>query len=96
MLLHVVRETDTGIVVRGAKFETAAAYSNQAFVKPTIANWGDALVKFRYTEPTDDLKAAAAVQRDPEIKPYKEFCGLLGLEKDAAGERLATLDAPDP
>ncbi|MEM7535711.1 MAG: 4-hydroxyphenylacetate 3-hydroxylase family protein [Chloroflexota bacterium] len=42
MLLHVVKETDRGIVVRGAKFETAAAYSNQAFVKPTIANWGDA------------------------------------------------------
>ena len=42
MLLHVVRETDEGIVVRGAKYETAAAYSNQAFVKPTIANWGDA------------------------------------------------------
>jgi len=42
MLLHVVRETDAGIIVRGAKFETAAAYSNQAFVKPTIANWGDA------------------------------------------------------
>jgi len=41
MLLHVVRETDGGIVVRGAKFETAAAYANQAFVKPTIANWGD-------------------------------------------------------
>ncbi|WP_020673214.1 4-hydroxyphenylacetate 3-hydroxylase family protein [Amycolatopsis nigrescens] len=42
MLLHVVRETDTGIVVRGAKYETAAAYANQAFTKPTIANWGDA------------------------------------------------------
>jgi 4-hydroxyphenylacetate 3-monooxygenase len=28
-------------VVRGAKYETAAAYANQAFVKPTIANWGD-------------------------------------------------------
>jgi len=40
MLLHVVRETDNGIVVRGAKYETAAAYSNQAFTKPTIANWG--------------------------------------------------------
>jgi 4-hydroxyphenylacetate 3-monooxygenase len=40
MLLHVVRETDNGIVVRGAKFETAAAYANQAFTKPTIANWG--------------------------------------------------------
>src|SRR5579884_455896 len=41
VLLHVVRETDRGIVVRGAKFETAAAYANQAFVKPTIANWGE-------------------------------------------------------
>ena len=40
MLLHVVRETDAGIVVRGAKYETAAAYANQAFTKPTNANWG--------------------------------------------------------
>lgn len=40
MLLHVVKETDKGIVVRGAKFETAAPYANQAFTKPTIANWG--------------------------------------------------------
>jgi 4-hydroxyphenylacetate 3-monooxygenase len=42
MLLHVVRETDAGLIVRGAKYETAAAYANQAFTKPTIANWGDA------------------------------------------------------
>src|ERR1700681_3828778 len=41
MLLHVVKETDAGIVVCGAKFETAAAYANQAFTKPTIANWGN-------------------------------------------------------
>lgn len=41
MLLHVVKETDQGIIVRGAKYETASAYANQAFVKPTIANWGD-------------------------------------------------------
>jgi 4-hydroxyphenylacetate 3-monooxygenase len=41
MLLHVVKETDAGIIVRGAKYETAAAYANQAFTKPTIANWGD-------------------------------------------------------
>lgn len=40
MLLHVVKETDAGIVVRGAKYETAATYANQAFTKPTIANWG--------------------------------------------------------
>ncbi|SEE30560.1 4-hydroxyphenylacetate 3-monooxygenase [Rhizobiales bacterium GAS191] len=41
MLLHMVKETDAGIIVRGAKYETAAAYANQAFTKPTIANWGD-------------------------------------------------------
>jgi 4-hydroxyphenylacetate 3-monooxygenase len=41
MLLHVVKETSAGIVVRGAKYETAAAYANQAFTKPTIANWGN-------------------------------------------------------
>ncbi|MCA0433543.1 MAG: 4-hydroxyphenylacetate 3-hydroxylase family protein [Proteobacteria bacterium] len=41
MLVHVVKETDQGIIIRGAKYETAAAYSNQAFLKPTIANWGD-------------------------------------------------------
>ena len=41
MLLHVVKETAAGIVVRGAKYETAAAYANQAFTKPTIANWGN-------------------------------------------------------
>jgi 4-hydroxyphenylacetate 3-monooxygenase len=41
MLLHVVGETDAGIIVRGAKYETAAAYANQAFTKPTIANWGN-------------------------------------------------------
>src|ERR1700733_9860281 len=44
VLLHVTGETDTGIVVRGAKFETAAAYANQAFVKPTIGDWGDAVL----------------------------------------------------
>ena len=41
MLVRVVRETDAGIVIRGAKYETAAAYAEQAFLKPTIANWGD-------------------------------------------------------
>ncbi len=41
MMLHVVKETDAGIVVRGAKYETAASYAHQGFVKPTIANWGD-------------------------------------------------------
>lgn len=42
MALHVVRETDAGVVVRGAKYETAAAYANQAFIKPTLSGWGEA------------------------------------------------------
>lgn len=42
VLLHVVGENANGVIVRGAKFETAAAYANQAFVKPTIGDWGDA------------------------------------------------------
>lgn len=42
MALRVVRETDAGLILRGAKFETAAAYAEQAFTKPTIADWGDA------------------------------------------------------
>src|SRR6201996_6231740 len=41
VLLHVAGETGNGIIVRGAKFETAAAYANQAFVKPTIGEWND-------------------------------------------------------
>src|SRR5260221_11320539 len=44
MLLHVVKETDAGIIVRGAKYETAAPYANQAFTKPTIANWGNSVM----------------------------------------------------
>jgi 4-hydroxyphenylacetate 3-monooxygenase len=41
MFLHVFRETDAGLVVRGAKYETAASYAHQAFVKPTIVHWDD-------------------------------------------------------
>src|SRR5215471_15010129 len=41
MMVHVVKETDVGIVLRGAKYETAASYADQAFLKPTIAAWGD-------------------------------------------------------
>lgn len=43
MLLHVVRETDAGVIVRGAKFETGAPYADLAYAKPNIANWGDVL-----------------------------------------------------
>ncbi|HWK47629.1 MAG TPA: 4-hydroxyphenylacetate 3-hydroxylase N-terminal domain-containing protein [Stellaceae bacterium] len=42
LYLRVVRETDAGIVIRGAKFETGAAYAHVAFVKPTVGNWSEA------------------------------------------------------
>src|SRR4029077_17299448 len=41
MMVHVVKESDAGIVLRGAKYETAASYADQAFLKPTIASWTD-------------------------------------------------------
>lgn len=62
ILLHSVKETDDGIVVRGAKYETGAAYANQAFIKPTVGDWskkelapyavGFVLDRFR----SDDIK----------------------------------------
>jgi 4-hydroxyphenylacetate 3-monooxygenase len=41
MMVHVVKETDAGIVIRGAKYETAAAYADQAYLKPTVGAWTD-------------------------------------------------------
>jgi 4-hydroxyphenylacetate 3-monooxygenase len=41
MMVHVVKETDSGIVLRGAKYETAASYADQAFLKPTVGPWSD-------------------------------------------------------
>ncbi|MGE0240361.1 MAG: 4-hydroxyphenylacetate 3-hydroxylase family protein [Parvibaculaceae bacterium] len=39
MMVHVVKETDQGIIVRGAKYETAAGYADQAFLKPAVGAW---------------------------------------------------------
>lgn len=41
MMVHVVKETDAGLVIRGAKYETAAAYADQAFLKPTVGAWSN-------------------------------------------------------
>ena len=41
MMVRVVKETDAGIIIRGAKYETAAAYADQAFLKPTVGAWSD-------------------------------------------------------
>ena len=41
MMVHVVKETDAGIILRGAKYETAASYADQAFLKPTVGAWSD-------------------------------------------------------
>jgi 4-hydroxyphenylacetate 3-monooxygenase len=78
VLLHVVGETDNGIVVRGAKFETAAAYANQAFVKPTIGEWNnevlsDYAVGFLADMGAPGIKhicrSAFAAQHDPDEYP---------------------------
>jgi 4-hydroxyphenylacetate 3-monooxygenase len=39
MFLRVVRETDAGIYISGAKFETGAPYAHVAFIKPTVGAW---------------------------------------------------------
>ena len=39
MMVHVVKQTGSGIIIRGAKFETASAYADQAFLEPTIGAW---------------------------------------------------------
>ena len=61
MMVHVVKETDAGIVIRGAKYETAEAYADQAFLKPTIANWGDAKLSDYAVGCIVRMKAAARV-----------------------------------
>lgn len=39
LYLRVVEETDAGIVISGAKFETGAPYAHVAFIKPTVGAW---------------------------------------------------------
>jgi len=39
--LTVLRETDAGLVVSGAKFATAAAHANYAYIKPALSSLGD-------------------------------------------------------
>ena len=41
LMVHVTKETDAGIVIRGAKYETAAPYADQAFLKPTYGAWAN-------------------------------------------------------
>ena len=41
LMVHVTRETDACIIIRGAKYETAAAYADQAYLKPTVGAWAN-------------------------------------------------------
>jgi hypothetical protein len=102
VLLHVAGETGNGIVVRGAKFETAAAYANQAFVKPTIGEWNnevlsDYAVGFLADMGAPGIKhicrSAFAGQRSPEDYPltsrYDEIDTMIVFDDgDPLGERL--------
>ena len=95
MLLHVVEETDAGIVVRGAKFETAAAHANQAFTKPTIANWGDAELFDYHRSGASSMLAryicvgllqrrACGFERWPQLLQDQKFGLLADLDRDIA------------
>ena len=88
MLLHVVKETDAGIVVRGAKYETAAAYADQAFVKPTIANWGDEKLSDYAVGFIQDLN-------DPQLKFIcrSGFAGLGSLADNPLSNRFDEIDS---
>jgi 4-hydroxyphenylacetate 3-monooxygenase len=87
VLLHVVRESARGLVVRGAKFETAAAYANQAFVKPTIADWGN-------TELSDYAVGFIARMGAPGVKLIcrSSFAGRASLEDYPLSGRFDEID----
>ena len=87
MLVHVVKETDAGIVIRGAKYETAAAYSNQAFLKPTIANWGN-------SELSDDALGCIVKMNAPGVKHICRtgFAGRAPAEDYPLSNRVDEID----
>ncbi|MBL8672606.1 MAG: 4-hydroxyphenylacetate 3-hydroxylase, partial [Alphaproteobacteria bacterium] len=80
MMVHVVRETDKGIVIRGAKYETASAYADQAFLKPTLANWGD--------DKLSDYAVGCIVKMD--APGVRHICRSGFAERDPADYPLAT------
>ena len=69
-------------------------------LRTPIAEWGDALVRFDYTEPIEDLKAAAAVQSDPVIKDSLDSCvrrlQLLKANGDNVALWTTAFDSPFP
>jgi 4-hydroxyphenylacetate 3-monooxygenase len=71
LMLRAVRETDAGIVVRGAKFETGVAYANRAFVKPTIAQWGDDALSDYAVGFVVDLAARGVRMRLSTVEPLR-------------------------
>jgi 4-hydroxyphenylacetate 3-monooxygenase len=60
LYLRVVKERDDGIVIRGAKFETGAAYAHVAFIKPTVGQW--------LSENKDYAVAGAVPMNAPGVK----------------------------
>jgi len=79
--LHVQRETDAGIVLRGAKYLTGAAYANRAFVKPALslaeepAQTDRALGFFCYLgAPGLKIVCRAAAAARPEDQPLTARC----------------------
>jgi len=60
--------------VASVMLETVREPVGNIELRPRIAQWGDALVQLGYTDPVDDLKAAAALQSDSEIRDSLDSC----------------------
>jgi HEAT repeat protein len=97
---------DTGVKkvaprVASALLELVRQPVGNLSLRAPIARGGDALVALGYTEPLEEIKTAAALQPDPEIKASLESCArrleLLAKNGDdvAAWEVASTSSFPD-
>ncbi|PZW42984.1 4-hydroxyphenylacetate 3-monooxygenase [Humitalea rosea] len=80
MMIRVVKETDAGIILRGAKYETAAAYADQAFLKPTVGAW---------TNEKESQHAVGCIVK-MGAKGVKHICRASFATQDAADHPIAT------
>jgi HEAT repeats/PBS lyase HEAT-like repeat len=58
-------------------------------LRPAVAELTDALVTFEFADPADDLKAAAGVQSDPEIRERLSACARLLALMTTNGNEVA-------
>ncbi|MGE0719109.1 MAG: 4-hydroxyphenylacetate 3-hydroxylase family protein [Alphaproteobacteria bacterium] len=85
LYLRVVKETDAGIVIRGAKFETGAPYAHVACVKPTVGAW---------VEENRDYAISAIVAMD--APGVRHVCRMPLPRGDGSGDPLVGSDFDRP